>query len=94
LSTGSEPVNAFKAPHNVRFTRLHAQIAEEDGGFTVRVRMVNHLNQDESASGEQIAATFDIASSMIESLASDFAIPQQAITIKIVMRRFSDGTIH
>lgn len=87
-------MNVFKSPLGVCFTRLHAHIIEEDGAFTVRVRMLNHLKQDECAWGEKTAATFDMASSMIGSLASEFAIPQQSISIKIVMRRFNDGTLH
>ena len=43
------------------FTRLHAHIVEEDGAFTVRVRMLNHLNPNQSCWGEEIAATFDAA---------------------------------
>jgi hypothetical protein len=76
------------------FTRLHAHIVEEDGAFTVRVRMLNHLDQKQSCWGEEIAATFDEASLMIASLASNFSIPQNCISIKIVMLRFKDGTIH
>lgn len=76
------------------FTRLHAHIVEEDGAFTVRVRMLNHLKQEQSCWGEEVAATFDIASSMVGSLASQFSIPQACISIKIVMRRFKDGTLH
>jgi len=79
---------------NVKFTRLHAHIVEEDGAFTVRVRMLNHVDQEQSAWGEEIAATFDMASSMIGSLADEFSIPEQCISIKIVMRRFKDGTLH
>ena len=76
------------------FTRLHAHIVEEDGAFTVRVRMLNHLNPNQSCWGEEIAATFDAASLMIGSLASNFSIPRNCISIKIVMLRFKDGTIH
>ena len=76
------------------FTRLHAHIVEEDGAFTVRIRMLNHLKQEQSCWGEEIAATFDIASSMVGSLAGRFSIPQECISIKIVMRRFKDGTLH
>ncbi len=79
---------------DIGFTRLHAHIVEEDGAFTVRVRMLNHLDQAQSAWGEEIAATFDMASIMIGSLADRFAIPQQCISIKIIMRRFKDGTLH
>ena len=65
------------------FTRLHAHIVEEDGAFTVRVRMLNHLNPNQSCWGEEIAATFDAASLMIGSLASNFSIPRNCISIKI-----------
>jgi hypothetical protein len=80
-------------PH-IKFTRLYAHIVEEDGAFTVRVRMLNHVDQQQSAWGEEIASTFDMASIMIGSLADQFSIPEQSISIKIVMRRSKDGTIH
>ena len=84
-------LNSF-APDS--FTRLHAQIVEENATFVVRVRMVNHLNPKQSCRGEEIAATFDEASLMIDSLARNFSIPQNGISIKIVMLHFKDGTIH
>jgi len=83
-----------KSPVSVGFTRLHAHIVEEDGAFTVRVRMHNHLKTEQSCWGEKTASTFDIASSMIGSLASQFSIPTNCISIKIIMRRFKDGTLH
>jgi hypothetical protein len=76
------------------FTRLHAHIVEENGAFTVRVRMLNHLRDSESAWGEEVAPTFDLASMMIASLACEFSIPQNGISLKIVMAHFKDGTIH
>jgi hypothetical protein len=87
-------VNFFKDAPNFSFTRLYAHIVEEDEAFTVRVRMLNHLKQGESAYGEEIAATFEMASLMVGSLASQFSIPQNCISMKIVMRHFKDGTIH
>lgn len=76
------------------FTRLHAHIVEENDAFTVRIRLHHHLNRKNSAWGEEIAATFEMASSMVASLASQFSIPQQCISIRILMHRLSDGTIH
>jgi hypothetical protein len=76
------------------FTRLHAHIIEEDGAFTVRVQMLNHLKKEASAWGEEVTATFDMASTMIGSLATEFSIPQNRVCIKIVMSRFKDGTMH
>ena len=79
---------------NPSFTRLQANIVEEDGAFTVQIRMVNDLKKEEGAWGEEIAATLDMASLMIDALARQFSIPQDGISIKIVMQRFRDGTIH
>ena len=83
-----------EAQHGFGFTRLQAHIVEEDGAFTVRVRMLNHLKREQSYWGEEIAATFESASLMIGSLAKQFFIPQNGIAIKLVMRRFKDGTLH
>ena len=80
--------------HGFGFTRLYAHIVEEGGAFTVRVRMINHLKQGQPYWGEEIAATFETASSMVESLANQFSISQEGISIKLVMRRFKDGTLH
>jgi len=87
-------VNFSKSPLSIGYTRLHAHIIEEDGAFTVRVRMLNHLKREQSYWGEEIAATFESASLMIGSLAKQFFIPQNGISIKLVMRRFKDGTLH
>ena len=84
----------LKSEHGFGFTRLQAYIVEEDGAFTVRIRMLNHLKQGQSYWGEEIAATFETASLMIGSLANQFSIPQGCISIKLVMRRFKDGTLH
>jgi hypothetical protein len=87
-------MNFSKRCPGFTFTRLHAYIVEENGAFTVRVRMHNHLKQEECVWGEEIAATFDIASVMIGNLASQFGISQRCIAIKISMDRFQDGTMH
>ena len=76
------------------FTRLHARILEEDGAFTVQVRMLNHLNQEQSAWGEEIAPTIDMASLMIGCLANQFKIAEGCISIKIIMSNFRDSTLH
>ena len=76
------------------FTRLHANIVEEDGAFTVSIRLFNHLKTEESAWGQEIAATFDMASLMVGSLANQYSIPENCISIKIVMQRYRDGTVH
>ena len=76
------------------FTRMNAKIVEEDGAFTISVRIFNHLKQEESAWGQETAATFEMASLMVGSLASQFSIPESGVSIKIVMQRHRDGTVH
>ncbi|MBI3759673.1 MAG: hypothetical protein HY269_07960 [Deltaproteobacteria bacterium] len=76
------------------FTRLHARITEEEGAFTVSIRMLNHLKHEECAWGQEIAATIDMASSMIGSLAREFMIAENCISIEIVMDDFKSGTFH
>jgi hypothetical protein len=87
-------MNFFNSAPSFTFTRLHAHIVQEDGAFTVRVRMLNHLNQQESAWGQETAATIDMASSMIDVLAKQFCISENCVSIKIVMDKFREGTFH
>ena len=94
MSRARKPMDSLKNQQKLGFTRLDAHIVEEDGAFTVRVRMRNHLKLDQSYWGEEIAATFESASLMIGSLANQFSIAQECISIKLVMRRFKDGTLH
>ena len=76
------------------FSRLHAVIREEDGGFTVSVRLHNHENQSETVWGQEIAASIEMASSMLETLAKEFSIPSKWISIDIRMEKVRDGTLH
>jgi hypothetical protein len=76
------------------FTRLRVHIVEEDGAFTVNVRMLNHLKTKERAFGEEIAATFEMANLMVEVLAAEFSITQDCISMKISMKNYRDGVFH
>ena len=88
-------MNISKHHSRYNFNRLHADIVEEDGAFTVRVRMLNHLQKkNQGVWGEEIAPTFELATAMIDELARQFSIPQNCIFIKIIMTRFKDGTMH
>jgi hypothetical protein len=78
----------------VSFTRLYVKIRQEDGAFTILVRLQNHLKTEEAAWGQETAATIEIASSMIGALAEQYSIPQQCISIDIGMENFRDGTLH
>jgi hypothetical protein len=41
LFNRSGPIDFLKSQHGFEFTRLHAHIVEEEGAFSVRVRMLN-----------------------------------------------------
>lgn len=77
-----------------KFTWLEASIREEDGAFTVSVRLRNHRKKSEVAWGQEIAPTIEMASSMIGALAEQFSIPQKRISIHIDMEDFKAGTLH
>ena len=76
------------------FTRLYVKICQEDGAFTVSVRLLDHRDMSQGAWGEEIASSIEIASSMIGGLAKQFSIPQKCISIDIGMANFKDGTRH
>ena len=76
------------------FSRLHAVISEEDGCFTVSVRLENHRNRSETVWGQEIARDMEMASFMLDSLAKEYSIPQKWISINIRMEKFRDGTLH
>jgi hypothetical protein len=76
------------------FTRLEARIRQEDGAFTVTVRLQNRRKKSEVAWGQEIAPTIEMAGSMIGALAEEFSIPQKRISIHIDMENFKDGTLH
>jgi hypothetical protein len=56
--------------------------------------MLNHLKQGERAWGEEIAPSIDMASVMIDSIAKQFCISQNCISVSIVMNNVKDGTFH
>jgi hypothetical protein len=78
----------------ISFTRLYAKIHEEDGAFTVSVRLLDHRDQSQGAWGQEIAPSIEIASAMIEALAEQFSIAPKCISIDIGMANFKDGTRH
>jgi hypothetical protein len=90
----SSTMKSLSSSSSQTFTRLHARITQEDGAFTVSVRMLNHLKHDEGAWGEEIAASIDMASSMIDSIAKQYCISPSGISVSIVMAHFKDGTFH
>jgi hypothetical protein len=76
------------------FTRLYATVCQEEGAFTVTVRLLNHRNQSQVAWGEEIAETVEVASSMIGALAREFSIAEKYIAIELRMASLKEGTLH
>ena len=83
-----------KTAGGITFTRLYAKIQQEDGAYTVSVRLHNHRKKIEAAWGEEIAPSIEVASMMIGSIAKNFSISQKCISIVIGMENFRDGTLH
>ena len=77
----------------IRFTHLHARITQEDGAYTLKVRLRNK-STCEIADGVQEAESIELASTMIADVAAQFGILQPAISISLVMENFRDGTRH
>ena len=76
------------------FTRLYAKICQDDGVFTVSVRLQNHLKPEDAAWGEEVATSIEMASAMVGSLAAEFSIAQEFISIDIRMDNIRSGTLH
>jgi hypothetical protein len=87
-------MNFNSIPTAPSYTHLQAHILQEHGGFTVSVRMRNHLKKDDRAYGVETATSIEMASGMISQLARQFSIPQNCILINIVMNNFREGTLH
>jgi hypothetical protein len=82
------------APTQLAFSHLNAWITQEDGAFTVSIRMYCSSWDQDRAWGEEIASSLEVAGQMISGLAARFAIPQDRITIHLMMTNMSDGTRH
>jgi hypothetical protein len=77
------------------FKRLHARIAQEEGGFSVSVRMHNDpRTADDNAWGVEAASSIEMASEMIARLAAQFSISEKCISIVFAMNNFRDNTRH
>jgi hypothetical protein len=77
-----------------RFTHLAACVSEEDGGFTVQVRLSHEVEPENRAWGEEIADSFEAASAMLGDLAAVYSIPQTHIEITLRLENSRDGTRH
>jgi hypothetical protein len=77
-----------------RFTHLSASLTEEDGGFTLHVRLYNETRPANTAWGEEITDSIETASALLDEIASAFSIPSSRIDISVRMERLADGTRH
>jgi hypothetical protein len=77
-----------------RYTRLFACISEEEGGYTVQVRLSNEMHPEDSAWGEEIVDSFETASGLVTALAGEFSIAQACIKLEIRMHDHKQGTRH
>jgi hypothetical protein len=77
-----------------RFTHLAACVSEEDGSFTVQVRLSHEAEPQHRAWGEETADSFETASAMLGDLAAAYSIPQAHIEITLRLENSRDGTRH
>jgi hypothetical protein len=77
-----------------RYTHLFACISEEDGGYTVQVRLYNSTKPENTAWGEEITDSFETASVLVANLAAEFSIATARVKIEIRMEKTKDGTRH
>lgn len=76
------------------YTHLFARISEEDDGYIIVVRLYNKMISQNVAWGEEIADSFETASSLVAALAANFSIVEECITIDIRMCDLANGTRH
>ncbi len=81
-------------PQRQPYTRLDARITQEDGAFTVRIRLHHHLNERDLAGGQEPAPSIEVASMMIAGVAEQFNISEPNISLTIQMENYKDGTWH
>jgi hypothetical protein len=76
------------------YTHLSACVSEEDGCFTVQVRLYDEAKPEKGVWGEEIAESIEAASAMLHDLAGAYSIPQARINIRVRMDNAREGTRH
>ena len=85
----------FRPRHGLtQYTHLAACVSEEDGSFTVQVRLSHEAEPQNRAWGEEVADSFEAASAMLGDLAAVYSIPQAHIEITLRLENSRDGTRH
>lgn len=77
-----------------RYTHLSACVSQEDGCFTVQVRLFDEAKPKKGVWGEEIADSIEAASALLDILAETYAIPQERVKIRLQMDNAREGTRH
>jgi hypothetical protein len=77
-----------------RYTHLSACVSQEDGCFTVQVRLYDEAQPKKGIWGEEIADSIETASALLKVLAEAYSIPQDRIKIRMQMDNASEATRH
>ena len=77
-----------------RFTNLSVRITQEKDGYTVQVRLYSQVSPENNGWGEEWAESLEAASTMVESLATEFSLLPAQIKIDILMLDPRAGTRH
>ncbi len=77
-----------------RFTNLLVRITQEKDGYTVQVRLYSQVSPENNGWGEEWADSLEAASTMVESLATEFSLLPAQIKIDILMLDPRAGTRH
>jgi hypothetical protein len=88
------PKRTRSKPDELRYTHLSASVSEEDGGFTVQVKLYDEADPATGVWGEEITGSIEEASAMLDDLAAAYSIPQARIKINVRMANVRDGTRH
>ncbi len=77
-----------------RYTHLSALVSQEDGCFTVQIRLYDEATPNKGICGEEIADSIETASALLDTLAEAYSIPQHRIKIRVQMDNAREGTRH
>lgn len=77
-----------------RYTHLSAFVSQEDGCFTVQIRLYDEAMPKKGIWGEEIADSIETASALLDALAEAYSIPQDRIKIRVQMDNTREGTRH
>lgn len=77
-----------------RYTHLSACVSQQDGCFTVQVRLYDESKPKKDVWGEEVADSIEAASALLDILVDTYAIPQERVNIRLQMENVREGTRH